>query len=96
MQLINETYYQKLINKFGRTKNVIEIEDTNFITINTTFFEKSLTEKKINLLIQIPSGYQNTELLFANMILRLTELQFLEADNEPEYKVGIVFLMEKQ
>jgi len=89
MQLINETYYQKLVDKFGRTKNVIEIEDSNFISINTTFLEKALTEKTTNLLLQIPSSYQNTELLFANLLLRLTELQFLEADTEPEYKVGM-------
>jgi hypothetical protein len=89
MQLINETYYQKLVDKFGRTKNVIEIEDSNFISINTTFLEKTLTEKNSNLLLQIPSSYQNTELLFANLLLRLTELQFLEADTDPEYEVGM-------
>lgn len=89
MQLINETYYQKLVYKFGRTKNVIEIEDSNFISINTTFLEKTLTDKKSNLLLQIPSSYQNTELLFANLLLRLTELQFLEADTDPEYEVGM-------
>lgn len=89
MQLINETYYQKLVDKFGTTKNVIEIEDSNFISINTTFLEKALSEKNSNLLLQIPSSYQNTELLFANLLLRLTELQFLEADTEPEYEVGM-------
>ncbi|WP_176694084.1 hypothetical protein [Anaerophaga thermohalophila] len=78
-----------MVDKFGRTKNVIEIEDSNFISINTTFLEKTLTEKNSNLLLQIPSSYQNTELLFANLLLRLTELQFLEADTDPEYEVGM-------
>jgi len=89
MQLINEKYYQKLVEKLGRTKNVIEIEDSNFISINTTFLEKALTERNSNLLLQIPSTYQNTELLFANLLLRLTELQFLEADPDPEFEVGM-------
>lgn len=88
MHLINESYYKKLVDKFGKTKNVIEIEDTNFITINTAFLEKALIEKKVNLLIKIPTGYKNTDFLFANLILRLTELQFLEAVEMPEFKTG--------
>ncbi len=90
MQLINEKYYQKLLSKFGKTKNELEIEDTNFITINTSFLEKSLSQNRTNLLLQIPASYQNKDLLYANLLLRLTELQLLEADTEPEYSVGMM------
>ena len=89
MQFINEKYYQKLLNKFGKTKNELEIEDTNFITINTSFLEKSLSQNKVNLLLQIPASYQNKDLLYANLLLRLTDLQFLEADTKPEYTIGM-------
>jgi len=89
MKLINETYYQKLFTKFGTNNNKeLGIEDTNFITINASFLEKALTEKYLNFLIQIPSSYKNKNLLFANLILRLTELQFLEAVETPEFKTG--------
>lgn len=90
MQLINEKYYQKLLNKFGKTKNELEIEDTNFITINTSFLEKSLSQNRTNLLLQIPASYQNKDLLYGNLLLRLTEIQLLEADTEPEYSVGMM------
>jgi len=90
MQFLNEKYYQKLLSKFGTTKNELEIEDTNFITINTSFLEKSLSQIKVNLLLQIPASYQNKDLLYANLLLRLTELQFLEAETEPEFKVGMM------
>jgi len=89
MQLLNEKYYPKLLKKFGRVRNEFEIEDTNFISINTSFLEKSLSQKRVNLLLQVPASYQNKDLLFANLLIKLTELQFLEADTSPKYTIGM-------
>ncbi len=88
MKLLNEKYYRELIAKFGENKNELDIPHTKFICINTNFYERSL-QKKINLFIQIPSSHFQKELLFSNLVYRLTSIQFLESEPAPSYEVGM-------
>ncbi len=89
MQLLNEKYYKELAAKFGGSRNELHVTSTKFISINTNFLEKSLSQKAGNLFIQIPASYSKKYLLYANLLIRLTELQFLEA-SEPEYERGMI------
>ena len=89
MQLLNERYYQELITKFGGNQNELHIPCTKFISINTNFLEKCLKER-VNLFVQIPASYREKELLFTNLVIRLTEIQFLESESEPSYEVGMI------
>ncbi len=90
MQLLNEKYYQELITKFGGNRNELHIPCTNFIKINTNFLERALTQKGLNLIIQIPASYREKQLLYTNLLIGLTELQFLEAEEQPEYEKGMM------
>lgn len=90
MQLLNERYYQELITKFGGDQNELDVPSTKFISINTNFLEKCLSQKAGNLFIQVPTSYSKKYLLYANLLIRLTALQFLEAESEPEYERGMI------
>lgn len=90
MQLLNERYYQKLITKFSGNQNELHIPCTKFISINTNFLEKCLTQERVNLFVQIPASYHEKELLFANLVVRLTKIQILESESEPLYEVGMI------
>ena len=90
MQLLNERYYQELITKFGGDQNELDVPSTKFISINTNFLENCLSQKAGNLLIQVPTSYSKKYLLYANLLIRLTALQFLEAESEPEYERGMI------
>ncbi len=90
MQLLNEKYYQELATKFGGNQNDLHIPCTKFISINTNFIEKCLTQERLNLFVQIPASYSDKKLLFANLLIRLTAIQFLESESEPSYEVGMI------
>lgn len=90
MQLLNERYYQELITKFGGNQNELHVHCTKFISINTNFLDKCLSQKAGNLFIQVPASYSQKYLLYANLLIRLTALQFLEAESDPEYERGMI------
>lgn len=90
MQLLNEIYYQELITRFGGNRNQLHMPSSNFIKINTNFFDRAITRQGYNLVIQIPTAYPEKKLLYANLLFCLTELQFLQAEEEPEYEKGMI------
>jgi len=90
MQLLIEKYCQELVTKFGGNRNELHIPCTKFISINTNFMEKCLTQERMNLFVQIPASYREKALLFTNLVIRLTEIQFLESESEPAYEVGMI------